>query len=80
MPDRLSEKELASFILFDSALEGVISDFLRGSEYLGSDYSYYAFISWFDKGEYLVRGDVLYLRCLMDGERYYRPPLVRQGA
>lgn len=80
MPDRLSEKELASFIPFDSALEGVLSDFLRGSEYLGSDYSYYAFISWFDKGEYLVRGDVLYLRCLMDGERYYWPPLVRQGA
>ena len=51
MPDRLSEKELASFIPFDSALEGVLSDFLRGSEYLGSDYSYYAFISWFDKGE-----------------------------
>lgn len=77
MPDKLSDKELASFRPFDDELEGIIADFTTGFDYLGSDYSYYAFLSWFDVGEYLVRGDVLYLRCVMDGETYYWPPLVK---
>ena len=80
MPDSLSATELSSFLPFGPELEGMLADFLKDSDYLGSDYSYYAFLSWFDKGEYLVKGDVLYLRCVMDGETYYWPPLVRAGA
>ena len=47
---------------------------------MGSDYSYYAFICWFEKGEYRVTDDVLYLRAYVDDGVYYWPPLVKAGS
>lgn len=65
---------------FDEGLKALLSEYLEGQDYVGSDYSYYAFISWFDRGEYFDAGEVLYLRAYMDGGLYYWPPLVRKGS
>lgn len=61
---------------FDEELKPLLARYLAGKNYVGSDYSYYAFICWFDKGEYYDSGDALYLRAYMDGALYYWPPLV----
>ncbi len=76
MLPKLTAEELASFKKFDLHLKKLVYDFISGSNYVGSDYSYYAFMSWFDDGEYLIKGDVIYLRCHMDEEEYYWPPLI----
>ena len=39
MPDSLSATELSSFLPFGPELEGILADFLKDSDYLGSDYS-----------------------------------------
>lgn len=80
MTAKLTKAQLDSFKPFDAALKGVTEEFLRGSDYTGSDFSYHAFLSWFEDGEYLVTPEVLYLRCRMDGEEYYWQPLPREGA
>lgn len=72
--------DVNSFKPFDAALKDVLKEYLRGADYKGSDYSYYAFISWFDRGEYLASGDVLYMRAYVDDGIYYWPPLIKQGA
>ena len=71
---------MSEFVPFDENLKEILADFLRGSGYVGSDYSYYAFICWFEKGEYLVTDDVLYLRAYVDDGVYYWPPLVKSGS
>ena len=63
---KLNENE---FRPFDEALRPLLADYLAGKSYLGSDYSYYAFVQWFDEGEYLDAGDALYLRAHMDGRQ-----------
>lgn len=65
---------------FGEELKTLLADYLKGSDYVGSDYSYYAYIQWFDRGEYFDAGDVLYLRAHMDGALYYWPPLIRVGS
>ena len=35
---------------FDEELKPLLARYLAGKNYVGSDYSYYAFICWFDKG------------------------------
>ena len=74
---KLNENE---FRPFDEALRPLLADYLAGKSYPGSDYSYYAFVQWFDEGEYLDAGDALYLRAHMDGELYYWPPLIKEGS
>ena len=71
---------MSEFVPFDENLKEILADFLRGSGYVGSDYSYYAFICWFEKGEYRVTDDVLYLRAYVDDGVYYWPPLVKAGS
>lgn len=71
---------LDGFQPFGEELKPILKEFLQGSSYTGSDYSYYAFLVWFSEGEYLVHGDVLYLRARLDGDTYYWPPLVKTGS
>ena len=69
-----------AFRPFDEQLKPLLDKYLEGKKYVGSDYSYYAFIGWFSAGEYLDAGDALYLRAEMDGGMYYWPPLVKEGS
>lgn len=69
-----------AFRPFGAELKDILRRYLTGKTYRGSDYSYYAFVQWFDGGEYLDAGDALYLRAVMDGTLYCWPPLVREGS
>ena len=69
-----------AFRPFDQDLKDLLRSYLEGKTYTGSDYSYYAFAEWFEEGEYLDAGDVLYMRAHMDGTLYYWAPLVREGS
>ena len=70
----------ADFRPFDGDLRLILADFLKGKKYVGSDYSYHAFIQWFSAGEYAVTDEVLFLRADMDGALYYWAPLIREGS
>lgn len=72
--------DIDAFVPFDLALKDLLREYLQGSDYVGSDYSYYAYINWFEKGEYLAAGDVLYLRAYVDDGMYYWPPLIKKGS
>lgn len=76
---RTSDISDAAFRPFGEELKPVLKDYLAGKKYVGSDYSYYAYIQWFSEGEYCDTGNVLYLRARMDGGLYYWPPLVKEG-
>lgn len=71
--------DLNGFRPFGPELKDILRNFV-GDDYVGSDYSYYAFLLWFDRGEYLLCDDVLYLRAELDDGWYYWPPLVKKGS
>ncbi len=60
------------------ALE-TIKDYLSRTHYLGSDYSYFAYMIWFDRVEYAEGDRALFLRAFFDGRLRYWQPLVKDG-
>lgn len=68
-----------NFKPFDEAARQLITKYLQGKCYLGSDYSYYGYLRWFDVLEYAESGGALYLRTLMQGKLQYWTPLVSDG-
>lgn len=67
------------FKLFDNYAKDRIKFYLDGFDYVGSDYSFYAFLDWFEGLEYAEEGGAFYMRATMEGNWYYWPPLVKAG-
>lgn len=61
---------------FEKNIQKHINKYLLNTNYVGSDYSYYAFLSWFDDIEYAEMYGVFFMRATMEGELYYWPPLI----
>ena len=64
---------------FDMEGRALLNTYLQGSASVGSEYSYYAFICWFDQVEYAEEGGALYLRAVDEEGDMYWPPLVKEG-
>ena len=64
---------------FDIEGRALLNTYLQGSASVGSEYSYYAFICWFDQVEYAEEGGALYLRAVVEDGEMYWPPLVKEG-
>ncbi len=60
------------------ALE-LIKEYSSNSRYLGSDYSYFAYLIWFEQVEYAEGDRALFLRAFFDGRLRYWQPLVKDG-
>lgn len=64
-----------NFKPFDEEAKKLISKYTLNNGYKGSDYSYNAFLSWFDDIEYAHESDVLYIRVLDGGILKYMLPV-----
>ena len=63
----------------DVSQRTIIYDYLKNYDYVGSDYSYYAYLIWFDEIEYAEEDGAYYLRARFDGKLRYFVPLVKGG-
>lgn len=68
-----------NFIRFDQTARNLVKEYQRGSDYTGSDFSYFGYLIWFDDLEYSQGEDALFLRAFFNGELRYWAPLVRNG-
>ncbi len=55
----------------------LIDEYLKDGNYPGSDYSYFAYLIWFETVEYAEGNGALFLRTLFDGKLRYWQPLVK---
>lgn len=68
-----------NFSKFDNNAKSLLNDYLKDTGYVGSDYSYYAFLRWFDNLEYAQGDRALFLRTYYNGSLRYWTPLVKDG-
>ena len=68
-----------NFSKFDNNAKSLLNDYLKDTGYVGSDYSYYAFLRWFDNLEYAQGDRALFLRAYYNGSLRYWAPLVKDG-
>lgn len=64
---------------FDTYAKEVLNALLTGKNYVGSEFSYHAFLSWFDNLEYAQTPTAFYIRALFDDGDMYWPPIVKEG-
>lgn len=67
------------FKKFDTNAKSLLKSYLADTGYAGSDYSYYAFLCWFDDLEYCQSNEAFFIRAFFNGELRYWPPLVKAG-
>lgn len=67
------------FKRLDDHAKDALKVYLKGTGYRGSDYSYYAFLCWFDDLEYAEDNGALYLRAFFNGALRYWRPLLGEG-
>lgn len=68
-----------NFKKFDQTARNLVKEYQQGSNYTGSDYSYFGYMIWFDDLEYAQGEDALFFRAFFNGELRYWTPLVRNG-
>lgn len=67
-----------NFKEFDKEAIQLLKEYTAGNGYKGSDYSYYAFLSWFDNLEYAHQDGVLFLRIFHNGLIKYFIPITKK--
>ncbi|MCQ2336303.1 MAG: GNAT family N-acetyltransferase [Paludibacteraceae bacterium] len=65
------------FSKIDNSARNLIKEYLTGWQYTGSEYSYYAYISWFDNPEWAECDNALYIRASAFDKTVYWVPLVK---
>lgn len=63
----------------DVKSEQLIKKYVAQTGYIGSDYSYFAYLIWFYRVEYAEGDRALFLRAFFDGKLRYWQPLVSDG-
>lgn len=58
---------------------GRLDHYVKEANYIGSDYSYFGYLIWFDQVEYAEGDRALFLRAYFDGKLRYWQPLVSDG-
>jgi ribosomal protein S18 acetylase RimI-like enzyme len=69
-----------NFKKYDEEAARLIDLCLEGTDYCGSDYSFYSFMCWFEELEYAQTDDALYLRTYFNGALRYWTPLLKKGS
>lgn len=67
------------FKKFDDSAKDRLDEYLKGKDFVGSDFSYNAFLLWFPDLEYAEENEAFYMRATMDDAKYYWRPLVKEG-
>lgn len=68
-----------NFREFDEEAIKLIKEYTAGNGYKGSDYSYYAFLGWFDNLEYAHQDGILFLRIFHNGLLKYFIPITKKN-
>ncbi len=68
-----------NFKPFDQTAKDLIKEYLSLTDYVGSDYSYFAYLCWFEDLEYAEGDNALFLRAYFNGALRYWAPLVKGG-
>lgn len=71
--------ETLDFKPLDKHCLTLIDGYLENSKYIGSDFSYFGYLIWFDSVEYAEGDRALFLRAQLSGDLRYWQPLVRDG-
>ncbi len=66
-----------NFKPFDQNAKKLLRQYLSLTNYEGSDYSYYAYLCWFEDLEYAEGDDALFLRAYFNGALRYWAPLTK---
>ncbi|MEG1662805.1 MAG: GNAT family N-acetyltransferase [Clostridia bacterium] len=69
-----------NFTKFDNEAKRLLAIYLKDTGYTGSDFSYQAFLCWYDDLEYAECDGVLFLRAFANGEIRYWQPLIKIGS
>ncbi len=67
------------FKLADDKLYSLIDEYIACTDYVGSDFTHYGFLVWFERIEYAEDDRALYLRGFDGDIVYYWRPLVKDG-
>ena len=65
---------------FDNYAKERLNTLLTGKNYVGSEFSYHAFLSWFDHLEYAETDNAFYICARFDDGDMYWPPIVVKGS
>jgi GNAT superfamily N-acetyltransferase len=73
------QKYIMEFKPFDSYAKERLTILLTGKNYVGSEFSYHGFLSWFDNLEYAETDNAFYMRALFEDGDMYWPPIIIEG-